>query len=264
MIPPKIEDEDVHVDEDDDQNEDNDPNGIEEEDDNMNLLDDDDDDENVIEIDLKAQGISTTTSTNEEKTPLQGVLKSTTDSVSWKHEVDRVAPMLKITIRQDAKDWRLHLEQMNNMHKIVEQKVSQIEPYLDNMSKDIAKSLERITTREKTLNTQLSSQMSKFRGAQDKRAELTEKYKTASVGVSSRTETLERISEDIEQLKQQIEEQGAKSNDGAPLVKIKQAVTKLEEELEKMNVQIGVLEQSILNTHLRDRYAFSTDLLNIF
>ena len=38
--------------------------------------------------------------------------------------------------------------------------------------------------------------------------------RAASGGVSERTETLQRISEDIDQLKQQIEEQGAKTSDG--------------------------------------------------
>lgn len=252
MIPPKEEDEDTAVDEQEDDDEDGE---LEEE--STNFLEDDDDD-NVIEIDLKAQGFVT-----ESKNPLQGVLQSTIDSVTWKQEVERVAVQLKITLRQDAKDWRLHLEQMNSMHKTVEQKVGTVGPYLENMSKDIAKTLERISTREKSLNTQLSSMMSKFKRATDTRAELREKYKAASVGVSSRTETLDRISDDIEQLKQQIEEQGAKSSDGAPLVKIKQAVSKLEEELQTMNVQIGVLEQSILNTYLRDHFNFSANLLNI-
>ncbi|EGT39734.1 CBN-CHE-13 protein [Caenorhabditis brenneri] len=252
MIPPKEEDEDTAVDEqdDDDDNEDvtEDP---------TTFLDDEDDD-NVIEIDLKAQGVVT-----ESKDPLKSVLQSNTDSISWKQEVERVAPQLKITLRQDAKDWRLHLEQMNSMHKNVEQKVGNVGPDLEIISKGIAKTLERISTREKSLNTQLSSMMNKFKRATDTRAELREKYKAASVGVSSRTETLDRISDDIEQLKQQIEEQGAKSSDGAPLVKIKQAVSKLEEELQTMNVQIGVLEQSILNTYLRDHFNFSANLLNI-
>ncbi|CAB01880.1 Intraflagellar transport protein che-13 [Caenorhabditis elegans] len=252
MIPPKEEDEDTAVDE---QDEDDDNDDIVEE--PMNFLDDDDDD-NVIEIDLKAQGLAT-----ESKNPLQSVLQSNTDAITWKQEVERVAPQLKITLKQDAKDWRLHLEQMNSMHKNVEQKVGNVGPYLDNMSKDIAKALERIASREKSLNSQLASMMSKFRRATDTRAELREKYKAASVGVSSRTETLDRISDDIEQLKQQIEEQGAKSSDGAPLVKIKQAVSKLEEELQTMNVQIGVFEQSILNTYLRDHFNFSANLLNI-
>uniref|UniRef100_A0A8R1I2X4 Intraflagellar transport protein 57 homolog n=1 Tax=Caenorhabditis japonica TaxID=281687 RepID=A0A8R1I2X4_CAEJA len=252
MIPPKEEDEDTAVDEQDDDEE-----SEEVEEDPSNFLDDDDDD-HVVEIDLKAQGLVT-----ESKTPLQGVLQSDTDAITWKQEVERVAPQLKITLRQDAKDWRLHLEQMISMHKNLDEKVEDVSPYLDTISKDIGKSLERISSREKSLNSQLSSQMSKFRRAMDTRAELREKYKAASVGVSSRTETLDRISEDIEQLKQQIEEQGAKSSDGAPLVKIKQAVSKLEEELQTMNVQIGVLEQSILNTYLRDHFNFSANLLNI-
>lgn len=45
------------------------------------------------------------------------------------------------------------------------------------LSKDIGKTLERINTREKTLNQQLASLMSKYRRATDTRAELREKYK---------------------------------------------------------------------------------------
>ena len=74
--------------------------------------------------------------------------------------------------------------------------------------------MERISAREKSLNQQMSTLLSQFREIQDKRAEAREKYKSASVGVNERTETLQRISEDIDQLKQQIEEQGAKTTDG--------------------------------------------------
>ncbi|CAB3410733.1 unnamed protein product [Caenorhabditis bovis] len=252
MIPPKDDDDDdVHVDEDDDGS--NDDEIVEEDD----LIGDDDDDD-AISIDLKAPTIIT------EEAPLQAMLHNTTDVIQWKQEVDRVAPLLKITIRQDAKDWRLHLEQMHTMQKTVEGQMKLIEPTLDQMSKEMSKTVERIASREKTLNNQLSSMMSKFRAAQDRRAELREKYKSASVGVSSRTDKLNQISEDIEQLKQQIEEQGAKSNDGAPLVKIKQAVNKMEEELQRMNVQIGTLEQSILNTYLRERFQFAADMYNAY
>lgn len=138
MIPPKEEDEDTAVDE---QDEDDDNDDIVEE--PMNFLDDDDDD-NVIEIDLKAQGLATesvsltrnkTLNFDEfQKNPLQSVLQSNTDAITWKQEVERVAPQLKITLKQDAKDWRLHLEQMNSMHKNVEQKVGNVGPYLDNVS----------------------------------------------------------------------------------------------------------------------------------
>lgn len=44
------------------------------------------------------------------------------------------------------------------------------------------------------------------------------------------------------------------------MVKIKQAVAKLEEEIERMNVQIGVMEQSLLQAQLRDRVNYAVEV----
>ena len=41
------------------------------------------------------------------------ILESNTSIEIWKLEVERVAPSLKITVKNDARDWRVHLEQMH-------------------------------------------------------------------------------------------------------------------------------------------------------
>jgi hypothetical protein len=41
------------------------------------------------------------------------ILTSTTDAEAWSLEVERVAPHLKVTLRHDGRDWRSHLEQVN-------------------------------------------------------------------------------------------------------------------------------------------------------
>ncbi|PAV87257.1 hypothetical protein WR25_15125 [Diploscapter pachys] len=235
MVPPPVEDDDVHIEEDE-------PDYVV------------DDDEDALLVDLAAP------TQNTQENPMQAILKSDTDAFTWKQEVERVTPLLKITLRQDAKDWRLHLEQMNQMSKTLASLVEKLNPELENMAGELQKTLERIETREKSLNMQMGGLLSKFKQVQDKRAEMRERYKAASGGVSERTETLQRISEDIDQLKQQIEEQGAKTSDGAPMVKIKQAVAKLEEEIERMNVQIGVMEQSLLQAQLRDRVNYAVEV----
>ncbi|PAV77749.1 hypothetical protein WR25_22724 isoform A [Diploscapter pachys] len=247
MVPPPVEDDDVHVDEDEDKHSNND---IEE--DEPDYVVDDDEDALLVDLAVPTQ--------NTQENPMQAILKSDTDAFTWKQEVERVTPLLKITLRQDAKDWRLHLEQMNQMSKTLASLVEKLNPELENMAGELQKTLERIETREKSLNMQMGGLLSKFKQVQDKRAEMKERYKAASGGVSERTETLQRISEDIDQLKQQIEEQGAKTSDGAPMVKIKQAVAKLEEEIERMNVQIGVMEQSLLQAQLRDRVNYAVEV----
>ena len=41
------------------------------------------------------------------------IMESNTDSEQWRLEVERVAPSLKITVKNDTRDWRIHLEQMH-------------------------------------------------------------------------------------------------------------------------------------------------------
>ncbi|CAJ0963317.1 unnamed protein product, partial [Mesorhabditis belari] len=247
MVPPVNEDEDMNV----DSEKDSDSEGVP--DDEIDVADDDDD--NAILVDLAAP-IGADRAPNN---PQQDLLKSSIDAQSWKTEVERVTPQLKITIRQDAKDWRMHLEQMHSMHTNMEDLIAIVTPQLGQITSELDKSLERIETREKNLNQQLSGLISKFRQSQDSRAEAVQRYKTASVGITERESTLQRISDDLDQIKQQIEEEGQKNSDGAPLVKVKQALLKIEEDIQKMNVQIGVLEQALLNAHLRERVAFAQE-----
>uniref|UniRef100_A0A914W4J4 Intraflagellar transport protein 57 homolog n=1 Tax=Plectus sambesii TaxID=2011161 RepID=A0A914W4J4_9BILA len=188
------------------------------------------------------------------------ILQSDTDAMAWKLEVERVMPSLKITIRQDAKDWRMHLEQMHAYRGAIGETLNQARPQLDRLSNDIGKSLEKITSREKYLNTQLESLLAQFRGAQDRLAENREKYREASGGVTERSKTLAQIADELDQIKQDMEDRGMNLTDGAPLVKVKQAVTRLEQDLIGMDVQIGVIEQTLLQSQLRDRSYFSQDM----
>ena len=46
----------------------------------------------------------------------------------------------------------------------------------------------------------------------------------------------------------------------APMVKVKQAVSRLEQELMGMDVQIGVIENALLQSQLRDRSYFANEM----
>uniref|UniRef100_A0A915CE95 Intraflagellar transport protein 57 homolog n=1 Tax=Parascaris univalens TaxID=6257 RepID=A0A915CE95_PARUN len=205
------------------------------------------DDDNGILMDLQSAPIPGLEKIEENK-PLDGILHSETDVNSWKLEVERMTPQLKITIRQDAKDWRMHLEQMQTYRSSVGELMNATWPPLDSMSKELEKNLERIAMREKHLNSQLEGLLNQLRSVRDKMAESKEKYKEASGGIMERTQTLQRVSDEIEQIKEQIDEQGQRNSDGAPMVRIKQALMKLESDITTMDVQIGVIEQSLLQS----------------
>ena len=65
--------------------------------------------------------------------------------------------------------------------------------HLDKLHDDITKTLEKIASREKYMNSQLEHQLSEFRSLQDQLAETKERYRQASGGVTERTRSLAEV-----------------------------------------------------------------------
>ena len=75
----------------------------------------------------------------------------------------------------------------------------------------------------------------------------------ASGGLETRQEALARLGDEIDGLKQQIDEQGAQNVNGAPIARVTQAIAKLEHSILVMNVQSAAIEQSLYAASLNDR-----------
>ena len=93
----------------------------------------------------------------------EDIMESNTDSEMWRLEVERVAPGLKITVKTDSRDWRSHLDQMHQYRAGIDESLTTTKTSLDKLQTDISKTLEKITSREKYLNSQLESQLSEYR-----------------------------------------------------------------------------------------------------
>lgn len=104
---------------------------------------------------------------------LDSALEATVDAQEWRLEVERVLPSLKIHVRQDnrvsmycymfntyttlsSKDWRGHYEQMHVHSDGITSALSETKGYLDKLHQEIAKTLEKISSREKYINNQVS------------------------------------------------------------------------------------------------------------
>ncbi|XP_070548078.1 intraflagellar transport protein 57 homolog [Ptychodera flava] len=190
----------------------------------------------------------------------QEIMESTTDAIDWRLEVERVLPSLKVTIRTDNKDWRTHVDQMHQHRDGIEQSLSQTKGHLDKLHQEISRTLEKINSREKYINNQLEHLLGEFRHMQDSLAEVKEQYRQASGGVTERSRALAEVSEDLEKIKQDMEERGSSMTDGAPLVKIKQALQRLKTEITQMDVRIGTVEHSLLQARLKDRSNMQRDM----
>ena len=183
----------------------------------------------------------------------EDILESNTDSEQWRLEVERVAPGLKVTVKTDSRDWRSHLEQMHLYRAGIEESLTMTSSSLDRMQADIAKTLEKISSREKYINSQLESQLTEYRQLSQANSQFKEQYRDVSGGVTERSRVLAQITDDIETIKSEMEERGSSMTDGSPLVNIRKNLARVRQEILGMDVRIGVLEHTVMQARLRDR-----------
>ncbi|MBN3321848.1 IFT57 protein, partial [Atractosteus spatula] len=211
-------------------------------------------------IDLEALKTRTNQSETGESLKPDDILESNTDAAEWNLEVERVLPQLKVTIRTDNKDWRVHVDQMHQHRDGIESSLKETKGYLNKLQEEISKTLEKIGSREKYINNQLEHLIQEYRAAQSQLSEAKERYQQGSGGVTGRTRVLAEITEELEKVKQEMEEKGSSMSDGAPVVKIKQSLTKLKQEVVQMDIRIGVVEHTLLQAKLKEKSNMTRDM----
>ncbi|MFT7813774.1 intraflagellar transport protein 57 homolog [Arapaima gigas] len=188
------------------------------------------------------------------------ILESNIDAAEWNLEVERVLPQLKVTVRSDNKDWRIHVDQMHQHKDGIESSLKEAKGFLDKLQEEINRTLEKVGSREKYINNQLEHLVQEYRSAQSKLSEAREQYQQGSGGVTERTRILSEITEELEKVKQEMEEKGSSMSDGAPVVKIKQSLTKLKQEIIQMDIRIGVVEHTLLQAKLKEKSNMTRDM----
>lgn len=99
------------------------------------------------------------------------MLESTTDPADWQLEVERVLPQLRITIRNDSKDWRAHLEDMRRYQSDIDRAYGDAKTQLTRLHAELGRALDKISSREKYMNSQLETLLSQYKMVQVSRLE---------------------------------------------------------------------------------------------
>lgn len=219
----------------------------------------DDEDDNLLNVD-DLRALPGADLVNSESQKPEEILESTTTSEDWQLELERVLPQLKVTIKTDSRDWRSHLQQMHTQHEGIQESLSTAKTRLDKLHFDVSQTMDKIKSREKFLNSQLDPILIEYRSVQDELARVSAQYQEVNGGVNERQRALALVSEELDAVKQEMEERGSSMTDGTPLVNIKRAVGRMKSEILSMNVQIGVLEHSLLQAKLRDKSLLQQDM----
>nr|XP_057921928.1 intraflagellar transport protein 57 homolog [Doryrhamphus excisus] len=213
----------------------------------------DDDDENVM--DLEALKLRTTQS--EVSSVNTEILQPTVEASEWYLEVERVLPQLRVTIKNDNKDWRVHVEQMHQHRDAISSSFREAKGYLEKLREDIGKTLEKVRSREKYINNQLEQLVQEYRGAQAQLSQVKEQYRQASENLTEKARLLADMDDELKRVKHETEERSSSMSDGAPLVNIKRCIANQKQEIVQLSKMIASLRLQMKKSNsLRDATHF--------
>ncbi|KAH9280163.1 Intraflagellar transport protein 57 -like protein [Echinococcus granulosus] len=171
----------------------------------------------------------------------------------WQMEVERVLPQLRLATYAEARDWRSRLDQIDHHSRSINVCFTESRGHLKTLQEDLSRGLDKISSREKYINSQIDRVLTEYRCVQDRLSEVKEAYTQASGNIAERSKALAQLSEEVERVKQEMEQRGSSMTDGSPVVHIKQAIQRLKAENVAMEIRTGVLEHTLLRLHLRAR-----------
>lgn len=188
------------------------------------------------------------------------VLESSTNIDEWQLELERVLPLLKITVRSDARDWRSHLQQIKQYRDVIKDTGKVAKLQMDRLILDVSDTMDKISTREKFLNSSMENTVAKYKLLQTELSKYNERYHELNGGVIERQKKLSTITDELEAVKQEMETRGSSMTDETPVIRIKKSINAIRSEIADMDVQIGVKQHDILQAKLRDKLRMRQDL----
>lgn len=182
---------------------------------------------------------------------MQQVLESTVDPAKWKLELERVGPRLKFRAQPASKEWRTHIEQSGKHEEHISKIFPETKTALGKIGKELRAAVDRISAKERHINKEFDHLGGEFREKQKKLDEIQEKYNELSQSVSELTTSLANKTEQVDMIKTQMGERNNSMTDNTPLRRIATALADLKQEVAAMELRIGVVGQTLMQSKLK-------------
>lgn len=182
---------------------------------------------------------------------MTAMLESDIDPIAWKTELVRVAPRLKIKPAVSSRQWRAHFDQAQTHHKVLSDLFPGAQSALRKIQSDLASTLERVSSKEKYLNNTFSHMGGDYAKAKSMQEEHTSSFQTTSQEVADLTNQLATITDSLDEVKSQMDDRSSNMTDTSPLVRIKAALSAIKAEIKAMELRIGVVGHTLMQSKLR-------------
>merc|ERR1719163_1535955 len=181
------------------------------------------------------------------------MMQNNIDPHLWKLEVERVVPKLKVTIPNDSKEWRTHLQQTRAYRQVIENQFPAAKAQLEKLSRELSGALERIRSKENFINTQFDHRALDYRQQQEELGQVQTQYTELNEVVMNYQIELKNVAEELDVVKNEMEDRSSTVTDTAPIVKMKDAFKKLRSDTRQLEVRIGVVSHTLMQAKLRQK-----------
>ena len=125
-------------------------------------------------------------------------LVATVDPEHWRLEVERIAPLLKIHNDGDNREWRARSESTRELHSAIGSNLPVTEERLHKMGSNVAKAMEKIKSREHTINSQHEQLVAEYRNLRSLLQDVQRRFTDAKEAETSRVNDMKRITDELD------------------------------------------------------------------
>jgi estrogen-related receptor beta like 1 len=186
----------------------------------------------------------------------KAILESNLDPLLWQTELERVGPRLKVSAQGDTgKEWRGHIEQTRKHEMTITAELPDTKQQLTAIGSHVSEILEKVSTKEKYINSQFEHLRQEYHQIHEKLKEVTDTFQASSNNVNKLTNDLRSAAERLDEIKDTMDSRGNSMTDTSPLVQIKQALSTIRDEIKTFELRIGVVSHTLMQSKMRVKSA---------
>lgn len=122
---------------------------------------------------------------------------------------------------------------------------------LKKMQSEIVFTMDKIESRERHLNKDLKVLINQYKELSIEMSKIASEVKENEQTKAEMDEMISKLTNELENVKIQMEQRGNSMTDGSPLINIKKAVIRLKEEISELDIKIGVMQHTLTNDIIR-------------
>jgi estrogen-related receptor beta like 1 len=186
---------------------------------------------------------------------LNPVMQSNISADEWIQQTERLLPQLQTGAAghgsEERSDWRWRLNEVDRRRQRLSSELDESSGRLSRLHENVQRAVQRLAGRERHVQQQLQGMVDEWSALRVRLRKATEQYQQTNGGVLDKSRKLAELSDRVQRVRSQVDQQAAKLTDGAPLASLRSRVRELRAEIDSFDVRIAVASRSLLQVRVQ-------------